>query len=328
MLQPQTRADLFRLLGDEDRLRLLALSAEEELTVSELAELLQDSQPQVSRRAQSLRAAGLLAARKDGTRTYLKAVVDGDAVVVSALEEGRRLCRKDKSLARIPKILRDREEGSRQYFEQAAALSSPSPSLSSLAGFLPLLRPLLGERAQGLCVDVGAGDGTLLPLLAPLFARVFAVDRSPARLAACANVVAASDLPNVRLLEGDAADAAVYEAVYDKGGASVVVVARVLHHAARPQELLAACARLLRPQGLVVVVDYLPHEDEAMRAQGDVWLGFAPEKLAALAQEAGLQATGAGAMPAPPALEDSHLPWQWMAAQLRDSLSSEVLRRH
>ncbi len=329
MLQPQTRADLFRLLGDEDRLRLLALSAEEELTVSELAELLHDSQPQVSRRAQSLRAAGLLAARKDGTRTYLKAVVDGDAVVASALEEGRRLCRKDKSLARIPKILRDREEGSRQYFEQAAAQSSTSsPSLSALAGFLPLLRPLLGERAQGLCVDVGAGDGTLLPLLAPLFARVFAVDRSPARLAACANVVAAADLPNVRLLEGDAADAAVYEAVYDRGGASVVVVARVLHHAARPQELLAACARLLRPQGLIVVVDYLPHDDEAMRAQGDVWLGFDPDKLAAIANDAGLVTSGSGAMPAPPGLEDSHLPWQWMAAQLRDSLSSEVLNRH
>lgn len=337
MLQTQTRADLFRLLGDEDRLRLFALCAEEELTISELGELLNDSQPQVSRRAQALRAAGLLTARKDGTRTYLKAaVVDAadvalmsDAVVVAALDEGRRLCRKDKSLAKIPKLVRDREENSRRYFDDVAAAASSTVSPApSLLGFLPLLRPLLGEAAHGLCVDVGAGDGALLPLLSPLFARVVAVDRSPARLAACARVVSGHDLGNVRLLEGDASDAHVLEAVHrgstqngpSPGGASVVVVARTLHHVARPTELLHACSRLLKPAsagstpGLVVVVDYLPHDDETLRAQGDVWLGFAPDKLMGLAREAGLTPTTPSPMPAPPGHPDSHLSWQWMAA--------------
>lgn len=321
MLQTQTRADLFRLLGDEDRLRLFALCAEEELTISELAELLTESQPQVSRKLQPLRAAGLLAARRDGTRTYLKANndsggdVDGadSAIVLAALEEGRRLCRKDKSLARIPRILREREEGSRAFFD--ATPVTTTTTAPSLLGFLPLLRPLLGEAALGLCVDVGAGDGALLPLLSPLFSRVFAVDRSPARLAACARLTADAGLDNVRLLEGDAADALVQEAVDRQGGAAVVVVARTLHHAARPGELLAACARLLRPgHGVVVVVDYLPHEDESLRAQGDVWLGFAPDKLAAHLTEAGLTPSSSSSFPAPAGLPDSHLPWQWMAA--------------
>ena len=321
MLQPQTRADLFRLLGDEDRLRLYALCAEEELTISELAELLAESQPQVSRKLQPLRSAGLLAARKDGTRTYLKAAAADDAVVLAALEEGRRLCRKDKSLARVPRILREREEGSRAFFNSAPP--PPTTTTTPLLGFLPLLRPLLGEAAQGLCVDVGAGDGALLPLLSPLFACVIAVDRSPARLAACARLIADAGLDNVRLLEGDASAAQVHEAVYRHGGAAVVVVARTLHHAARPAELLSACARLLRPSGtpgrgsgVVVVVDYLPHEDETLREQGDVWLGFHPDKLAAHLKEAGLTPSSSSSFTAPAGLPDSHLQWQWMAASV------------
>src|SRR3954470_11832344 len=84
------RADLFRLLGDEDRLRLLALCAAEELTVGELATLTGESQPQITRKSQPLREAGLLAARKDGTRTLLRAEPDvvADPVVVAALEAG------------------------------------------------------------------------------------------------------------------------------------------------------------------------------------------------------------------------------------------------
>ena len=317
------RADLFRLLGDEDRLRLFALCAEEALTVSELAELLGESQPQTSKKAQPLRAAGLLVARKDGTRTYLKAVTDvaaADAAIVAvALEEGRRLCQRDKSLARLPRVLLAREEGSRRFFDEDAVAAVTAPS-SSLA-FLPLLRPLLGLRAEGLCVDVGAGDGLLLPLVSPLFSRVFAVDRSPARLAACAQLVADHDLGNVRLLEGDAGDPTVYEACFHAGGAAVVVVVRTLHHAAKPADLLAACARLLRDDGLVVVVDYLLHDDESMRAQGDVWLGFSPQALSAHFTQAGLRPVSQGSMAAVAGHPDSHLAWQWSAA-VRPSSSS------
>src|SRR5258707_14776081 len=84
------RADLFRVLGDEDRLRLLALCAAEELTVGELATLTGESQPQVTRKSQPLREAGLLVARKDGTRTLLRAEpeVASDPVVRAALEAG------------------------------------------------------------------------------------------------------------------------------------------------------------------------------------------------------------------------------------------------
>src|SRR6187402_833222 len=119
-MQP-ARVELFRLLGDEDRLRLLALCAEEELTVGELASLIGESQPQVTKKTQPLREAGLLTARRDGTRTLLRAHVAPDVIVGAALEEGRMLCTRDGSLARVAGVVAQREELSRRFFEQPAA---------------------------------------------------------------------------------------------------------------------------------------------------------------------------------------------------------------
>lgn len=277
-VKPVARADLFRLLGDEDRLRLLALCAEEELTVGELATLLGESQPQVTKKSQPLREAGLLAARRDGTRTLLKAQLAGDPILEAALDEGRALCRKDGSLARVAGIVLAREEVSRQYFDAPLPAAAPIAVASEhLVRWLPLFAPLLPARR--LAVDVGTGDGTLLPLLSPLYERVIAVDRSPAQLARCGAQIAAWGLPNVRLREGEVDDASLAQDIAARGGADLVVMARVLHHAARPQDAIAAAAQLLRAGGHLVIADYLPHDDESMREQGDVWLGFEPTKL-------------------------------------------------
>ena len=279
------RADLFRLLGDEDRLRLLALCAEEELTVGELAQLLGESQPQVTNKSQPLREVGLLNARRDGTRTLLRAEVgaprgggDGDPVIAAALEEGRTLCTRDGSLAKIARVVAQREELSRHLFETPSAELAAAPSAdASLLAWTPLLAPLLPGRL--LAVDIGTGEGALLPLLSPLYERVIAVDRSPARLARCAVRVAQWGLPNVRLREGNVDDASLAEEVQQRGGADLVVMARMLVHASRPQEAIASATRLLRAGGHLAIVDYLPHDDESLREQGHVWLGFEPAKL-------------------------------------------------
>jgi SAM-dependent methyltransferase len=289
------RAELFRLLGDEDRLRLLALCAAEELTVGELATLLGESQPQVTRKSQALREAGLLLGRRDGNRTLLRAEASTDPVVVAALEAGRASCLQDGSLARIPALLAQREEASRQFFSRDAGPSSGAAndtddegggSSPAWAPFLPVLAPLLPQR--GLAVDVGAGEGTLLPLLSALFERVVAIDRSAARLARCAARVAALGLPNVRLREGTAGDASLVEEITRAGGADLVVLARVLHYAARPQDLVAEGGRLLRAGGYLALVDHVPHEDERLRERGHVWLGFEPARLQGFLEAEGL----------------------------------------
>jgi ArsR family transcriptional regulator len=280
------RADLFRLLGDEDRLRLLALCAEEELTVGELATLLDAQQPQITKKSQPLREHGLLLSRRDGTRTLLRTARDPDAVVAAAIDEGRALCSKDGSLARIARIVAQREELSRRFFDDAPAEPWPASVDSELLAWLPLLAPLL-PRAE-LAVDLGTGEGTLLPLLSALYDRVVAVDRSPARLARCGARIAALGLPNVRLREGDTDDTTLAEEVDARGGADLVVMARVLHHAARPADAIAFAARLVRPGGHLAIADYLPHDNESMREQGDVWLGFEPAKLRAWLEAAKL----------------------------------------
>jgi SAM-dependent methyltransferase len=287
--EPSARADLFRLLGDEDRLRLLALCAAEELTVGELATLMNESQPQVTRKSQPLREAGLLHARKDGTRTLLRAEATTDPVVRAALEAGRALCESDGSLASVPALVGKREEAARRLF---ARVENPGPIVvdgAQLLPLLPMLSPLLPGHA--LAVDVGAGEGTLLPLLSPLFDRVVAIDRSPARLARCAERVSALGLGNVRLREGAVEDADILQEVarLSGAGADLVVVSRVLHHVARPQELLVSAARLLRPGGHLALVDHVPHEDESLREAGHVWLGFEPAKLRAWLEAAGLE---------------------------------------
>jgi SAM-dependent methyltransferase len=309
----QERAELFRLLGDSDRLRVLALCSLDELSVGELADLLKDSAPQLTRKTQPLRDAGLLLARKDGTRVLLKTAAVDDVVIVAALEEGRALCAADGTSARVPRVLLAREDVSRRYFESPTATPpTASPSTSALS-FLPLLASLLPQRR--LLVDVGAGDGMLLPLFAPLFDRVVAIDRSAVRLSQCADVVAAHGIANVRLVAGAADDAHVVEEVFRAGRADVVVVVRTLHHAARPQDLLESCARLLADNGTLLVLDYAAHDDETMRDHGDVWLGFSPEKLLTFAREVGLVQGRVHAMPAVPGMPDGHLHWNVLSAR-------------
>lgn len=291
-VQP-ARVDLFRLLGDEDRLRLLALCAEDELTVGELASLIGESQPQVTKKTQPLREAGLLTARRDGTRTLLRTQAATDVIVGAALEEGHVLCVQDGSLARVAGVVAQREELARRFFEQPGAEPAPVPAAPDLLAWLPILAPLLPRAAAAarpaLAIDVGTGEGALLPLLSPLYDRVVAIDRSPARLARCAARIAEWGLPNVRLREGDVDDAGLAQEIAERGGADLVVLARVLRYAARPHDVIAAATRLARRGGHVIAVDYLPHDDESLREHGDVWLGFPPAKLRAWLTAAALE---------------------------------------
>lgn len=322
------RVELFRLLADEGRLRLLALAAEEEITVGELSDLLDESQPQVSRKAAPLRQAGLLAARKDGTRTLLKVSLAGpfaaDPVVKDALDEGRRLCARDGSLARVHDVIAAREERSQRFFDEDGAgagepaASTPPPGDALSAPHLFALAPLLPERR--LALDVGAGEGQLLDVLAPLYERVIAVDKSRARLARCARRVAQRGHANVRLFEGSFDDTGLLAEVDRAGGADLVFAGRILHHMSRPSRALETFARLLKRGGHLVVLDYLPHDDESMReAQADVWLGFDPDELSQKLEAAGLVVTASRRVPDAlhPEGPDAHLAWQALVAVKR-----------
>jgi ArsR family transcriptional regulator len=304
------RWQLYRLLSDPFRLRLLALSAVEELALGELAELLGESQPNVSRHAAPLRQAGLLAERKQGTRTLVRLPAEAlaDAVVRDAVAAGRELCEADGSLARVPTIVRGRDEKTREFF--AKARSSEQLGLApELPAYLSAFAALLPCRE--LVVDAGTGDGVLLDLLAPVFRRVLGVDRSSAQLERAALRVKQRGYQNVELIEAELSDAELLRKVGK--GADVVVAARVLHHAPLPRVALTELCNLLRPGGKLLVIDYARHADEQLRdAQADVWMGFEADELLTLSREAGLtepqvfpiqQSLTAAAM-------DGHVGWQ------------------
>ena len=321
---PAQRCELYRVLSEPVRLRLLALAAEEELAIGELAELLGESQPNVSRHAAPLKQVGLLAMRKQGTRTLLRALIGDDAVAQDALQSGRALCQADGSLGRVAEVIRARDAVTREYFEVArGAPALPAPA-GELGAYLMALAPLLPRRR--LAIDAGTGDGGLLDVLAPVFERVVAIDRSAAQLDAARTRVARRGYPNVQLVHGELDGREVLGAAYAAGaGADAVFAARLLHHAAKPAQLLGQLFALCAPGGALCVLDYAHHTDESMRERADLWLGFSAEELTKLASAAGFAADSIAVTRVPAALcgsgPDHHLPWQVLCARRPDSLN-------
>ena len=311
------RWELYRLLAEPVRLRLLALAAEEELAIGELAELLGEAQPNVSRHVAPLRRASLLSVRRQGTRALAR-LADGaarDAVVADALEAGRKLAEADGSLSRVAELVRARDEAAREFFDRADGRDATELP-HELPAYLSALAPLIAERR--LAVDAGTGDGRLLDVLAPVFERVIAVDRAEPQLERARARLAARAFDNVELRRVEYDDPALLEDVRAEGGADAVFASRVLHHAPRPGTALAALGRLARPGGAVVVIDYRAHEDERLRdQQADVWLGFEPDELVRHATSAGLERPSVSRIPALRCGDgpDGHLAWQVLVAR-------------
>ncbi len=325
------RWELYRVLSEPVRLRLLALAAEEELGIGELAELLGESQPNVSRHTTPLKTVGLVSVRREGTRAFVR-LTDAalsDPVVVDALESGRALVRADGSLARIAEIVRERDASGREFFARPGNVDGTTDLEQSMLAYVATLSTLLPSRA--LAVDAGTGDGALLDVLAPAFERVVAIDRSPARLAVAEKRVATRGYRNVELVSGELDDKNVTSRL--AGKADVVFAARILHHAPKPVEMVEKLARFCRapsPEagvgGALLVLDYASHDDESMRAEADVWLGFEPQELLGFAKAAGLvgaKVTPVGA-PFRGRGKDAHLPWQILVARAGDGPTTRL----
>ncbi|HEY8427877.1 MAG TPA: methyltransferase [Sandaracinaceae bacterium] len=312
------RWELYRLLSEPVRLRLLALASAEELAINELAELLGEGQPSVSRHAKALREAGLLALRKHG-RFALVRLNDGvaaDPVVGDALDAGRALCEEDGSLARVARVVAQRDLAAREFFDRPGEPEATPRLPNELPAYLAALAPLIPRRE--LAVDAGTGDGSLLDVLAPIFERVVAIDRAAPQLERARRRVSARGYRNVELFAGELEDAKLRKRVAKLGGADAVFASRVLHHAPRPAAALSALASLARPGGSVVVIDYASHDDERLREQqADLWLGFDAGELKKPASRAGLLDPVVRRIPSSCCGDgpDGHLDWQVMAAR-------------
>jgi ArsR family transcriptional regulator len=147
------------------------------------------------------------------------------------------------------------------------------------------------------------------------------IDRARAR-------ISARGYDNVKLLKSELGAAELRSHVGD--GADVVFASRLLHHAPRPIDLVRQLARLARPGGAVVIIDYARHDDESMRDEADLWLGFEPAELRRFAREAGLLSAEVVRLPSAwcGRGKDAHLPWQVLVARAGQSPDSSRAPDH
>ena len=285
-------------LSDPTRGRVLLVLDGHELTVSELAQVLQLPQPTVSRHLKTLTDEGWLVGRADGTsRRYTLAAgqLEPTAEELWAVVRGRvaetAAARHDRE--RLRAVLTARRSKSRAFFSSAAG--EWDRLRAELFGERVELVALLGLLDPELIVgDLGCGTGATAEALAPFVQRVVAVDASAEMLAAAGDRL--DGVPNVELRAGDLEALPVGDGELD---AALFVL--VLHHIAEPQAALAEAGRALRPGGRLLVVDMLPHaRAEYRQAMGHVWQGFGESELAGWLRAAGFDAVRYHPLPADP----------------------------
>jgi ubiquinone/menaquinone biosynthesis C-methylase UbiE/DNA-binding transcriptional ArsR family regulator len=286
---------LYRLLGDEARLRILRLLAAERLNVSELTAVLGIAQSGVSRHLGLLKESGLVEEQREGGFTYYRATLDagngrgavpGDAAnghraVWGALAEQFAASAGDTTVraddARLKEVLRLRKESFATHGGAGRQLV-PGRSWAAWSRALGLLLPPL-EVA-----DLGCGDGYLTIEAARWAARVVAIDRSPEVLGRGRELAARRGVRNITWKRGELESLPLPDASVD-----VALLSQALHHAEHPPVALAEAVRILRPGGRVLVLDLRSHDQAWVHDRlGDRVRGFKDEELARLLEEAGL----------------------------------------
>jgi ubiquinone/menaquinone biosynthesis C-methylase UbiE len=276
--------------GEGTRLRLLALLAEAELTVSELVAILGQSQPRVSRHLKLLVEAGLIERHREGSWAFFRAAQDGAAAAL-ARDVIARLDATDATLiadkARLSEARRARAEQASRYFASQAENWSRIRALHvSEERVEAAVREIVGEAPMQAALDLGTGTGRMLELLAPLAVRAVGVDQSPHMLALARAQMERASLRNVSLRQGD-----IYALPVERNAFDLVIVHQVLHYLDEPARALREAARALRPGGRMLVVDFAPHAEESLRENhAHRRLGFARVEIEAMLREAGLDA--------------------------------------
>ena len=282
---PALLADL-EAAGEETRLRILCLLDEAELTVSELVAILGQSQPRVSRHLKLLVEAGLAARQREGAWAFFRLADDGGAF---ARDLVRRLDPADPTLSadrfRLEVAREARRKQAAAYFAEQAtdwdrirALHAPEERVEAA------LVSMLGDKPFRSLLDLGAGTGRMLELMAPRAVRAVGVDQSAAMLALARSRIDQAGLRNVHLRQGD-----IYAPPVERDGYDLVVIHQVLHFLDDPARALKEAARALAPSGRLVVVDFDAHDQEFLRTDfAHRRLGFALTEIEGFLAEAGL----------------------------------------
>ena len=272
--------EIFRALADPTRLRIVALLRAMELSVGELAQVLGQSQPRVSRHVKILVDAGLAERRKEGSWVFLGL---GDPVRMRPLlhaidgwaEDGDdHWARAD--MARLEAVRADRQAAAQAYFaahaEQWDAIRSLHVAESEVEA---AMRRALDAGQIGRLVDIGTGTGRMLELFARDSDSAIGIDRSPEMLRVARAKLAEAKLETAEIRQGDMYALALPDRMTD-----TVILHQVLHYAQQPVAAIAEAARLLDNDGRLLIVDFAAHEREDLRSEAaHARLGFSEKQI-------------------------------------------------
>jgi ubiquinone/menaquinone biosynthesis C-methylase UbiE len=289
-----------RAAAEPTRLRLLALCAQGELTVGEFTQILGQSQPRVSRHLKLLCEAGLLERFREGTHAFYLVAKDGPCAplarqIVDLLPANDPTVALD--LERLATIKQVRAEQAAKYFRENAPRWDQMRSLYIDEGQVEhALLDALPQGAMEELIDVGTGTGRILELLAPRVKRAVGVDLSREMLAVARANLEKAGLRNVAVRHGD-----MYQLPWPSASFDLATIHQVLHFADDPEGAIAEVARVLRPGGRLVIVDFAPHELEFLRTEhAHRRLGFQNAEIEQWCGGAGLRLEGRKDLPGDP----------------------------
>jgi ArsR family transcriptional regulator len=278
---------LYRLLGDEARLRLLRVLDKDRFNVKELTGILGLAQSGVSRHLGLLKEAGLVIEERDGAYSFYRvapALRDHTPGPLWPLLEaqfesaaGSVVLKADD--ARLQEVLRLRRENFEHVGPDArdGRQLVPGRSWAAWSRALGMLLPPLDVA------DLGCGEGYLTVETARWARHVTAVDRSPGVLARAKALAARKKCSNITWKKGELEKLPIDNATMD-----VALLSQALHHAAEPAHALSEAARILKPGGRLLILDLRPHDETWVRDKlGDQWFGFSDDQLAGLLTRAG-----------------------------------------
>ncbi|MCH8105429.1 MAG: metalloregulator ArsR/SmtB family transcription factor [Proteobacteria bacterium] len=279
-----------RAAGEHTRLRILALCARGELSVSELTQILGQSQPRVSRHLKLMVEAGLLERLPEGTLVYFRV---SDRVEVSKLAHAlvALIPETDASLnrdfSRLQQVRDTRTQKAQDYFKQVAkswdtirAMHVPQQQLEEA------LLKVVGDAPVGELLDIGTGTGRMLEILANRVTRGVGVDLSSDMLALARSNIENAGITHVHVRKGD-----MYQLPLDDASIDLAILHMVLHYSDDPTEVIREASRVLRTDGRLIVVDFAAHTEEYLRSEFKHHrLGFSDQEIRHYFQTAGISA--------------------------------------
>jgi len=269
-----------KLISDPTRLRILALLAQDALSVAELQEILGMGQSRISTQLSQLKAAGLVNDERSGKNNVYSATIPDELVpiVSQASSEIQEVPSDDLALKHI---LSKRKDYARAYFDELAGRFGkdyvPGRSWKALAE--ALIKALNYRHVA----DLGAGEGTLSQLLAQNAEKVIAVDLSPKMVEYAQKIANSNGIKNLEFRIGDIENPPI-----EKGTIDLAILSQALHHAENPQRAVDASYEILKPGGRIIILDLLQHNfSEARELYADRWLGFSESQLFSMLEKAG-----------------------------------------